>query len=163
MGTSVALTILQFVITMLFFPIRVGAKGHASLARDRVELDLTLFKLLVARIRIKREKGIFNLYINGDKPETSGRLKLKKAVGVIKQCRIEGVRIKGNLLALIGTDNARNTAIMCALVNGVLEPLLESISVHSAKATDVLEIDGRISVRLSLLQLGALIAAGLKI
>ena len=64
---------------------------------------------------------------------------------------------------MVGADDARNTAIACALVKGVLEPLLESIEVHSANATDVLEIDGRISVRLSLLQLGALIAAGLKL
>ena len=105
MGTYIALTILQFLITMLFFPIRIGAKGHASLARDRVELDLTLFKLLVARVRIKREMGIFNLYVNGDKPETSGKLKLKRAVGMIKQCRIEGVRVKGNLHALVGADD----------------------------------------------------------
>ena len=162
MGMSVALTILQFLITMLFFPIRIGAKGHASLARDRVELDLTLFKLPVARVRIKREKGIFNLYVNGDKPKTGGKLKLKRAVGVMRQCKIEGIKIRGNLLALVGADDARNTAIMCAAITGVLQPMLESINVHAAKATDVLELDGKISVRLSLLQLGALIAAGLK-
>ena len=163
MGMSVALTILQFIITMLFLPIRVGAKGHASLTRDRVEIDLMFFRLSVARIRIKREKGIFNLYVNGDKPEVKGKIKLKRAVGVLKQCKIEGVKIKGNLLALVGADDARNTAMMCAAIMGVLQPMLESINVHASQATDVLELDGKVIIRLSLLQLGSLITAGLRL
>lgn len=162
MGMTIVLTVVQFVITMLFFPIRIGAKGHASLARDRAELDLTVFRLPIARVRIKREKGIFNLYVNGDKTEMKGRLKLKRAIRMLKQCKIEDISINGNLLALVGTDDAKNTALMSASIIGVLQPLFSTLNVYTAQGTEALELDGKVRVELSLLQLGGLIAAGLR-
>lgn len=158
---SVALTVLQILITMLFLPLQIGAKGHASLARDRVELDLTLFRLPVARVRIKRENGIFNVYVNGNETEMKGKFKLGRAVNVIKQCKVEGLRIRGDLLALVGAEDAKNTALMCAAVQCALRPIFGEMSVYAARPTDVLELDGNVKVRITVLQLGALLAAGL--
>ena len=161
MGAPIALTILQFLITMLFFPLKFGAKGHASLARDRVELNLSLFGIAIVRLRIKRENGEFCMYINGEKKKPKKNVDFGKAVGVVRQFKVQNVRLSGNLLALIGADDAKNSAMLCAAITCVLQPLFDSLRVYTARPSDALELDGKVTVHMNVLQLGSIIAAGL--
>lgn len=146
---------------MLFFPLKFGAKGHASLARDRAEVNLSVFGFSIVRLRIKRENGTFCMYINGEKKKPKKNRDLGKAVGVIKQFKVQNVKLSGNLLALIGADDAKNSAMLSAAVTCVLQPLFDSLRVYTARPSDALELDGKVTVHMNLIQLGSIIATAL--
>lgn len=161
MNAAIALVVIQFLITMMFYPLRIGAKGHASLARDRMELDLTLFRLPVARVRIKKSDNKFVLQLNGKTPDKNKKVSVKQMTNVLKQYKVEGIRAKGNLLALISADDAKNTAIAYAVLIGIVKPLLNTFRIYTAQPSDTLEIDGSVRVKINMLQIIGLLAAGL--
>lgn len=162
MNATVALIILQFLITMLFYPLRVGAKGHVSLARDRIEFDLSLFRFSIVRLRIRKTDGAFEVRINGKSPKGDKKASVRQVSNVLKQYKIEGIRARGNLLALIGADDAKNSAIAYAVLTSVLQPLIQNVKVYTAQPADAFEIDGRVRVKINLLQIAGLISASLK-
>jgi len=161
-GLTLALIALQFLITMLFYPIRIGANGHISLARDKVDVDLKVFRLTVARVRIKREKGLFRLLINGKPVKSEGKISPKRMLNITKQYKIEGIKARGNLLAMIGTQDAKNTAMLYAGLVGILQPLVTNLKVFSASPSDTLEIDGRLKIKINIVQIANLVFAGLR-
>ena len=161
---GVALIVLEFVIAMLFYPLRIRVKGHASLAHDKLELDLTVFRLSVARLRVRKQNGAFTLLINGKTPKLKGSkgLSLSKAANAVRQYRLEGIKARGSLLALIGTEDARDTAMAYAIVIGVLKPIVDNLRIYTAQPSDTLEIDGRARLKINLVQIASLIAAAIR-
>lgn len=162
-GVTAFLLIIQFLITLMFYPLKVGANGHVSLAHDKIELDVRLFRLTVVRLRIKREKGVFKLLLNGkrikgEKNKKSG----SRFANVIERYRIEGLKLKGNLLALIGAQDAKITSMLCAAIGGVLSPVLDGLQIYTATPSDTLEIDGRVKLKINILQILGLVSAGLR-
>lgn len=155
------LVTVQFLLTMLLFPLKIGALGHISLAYDKVDANITLFGFAVARLRIKREDGRFNLYVNGKAVKPKNKISISQVKNVVERYRLEGLKVRGNVLALIGAQDAKNTAILCAALYGILSPLLNG-SVYTAGPADTLEIDGRLKLKISILQVISLIVAGSK-
>ena len=115
MGFLVAV---QVLVTMLFYPLRIGANGHISLARDKIDLNVTVLGLPVTKLRIKRERGLFSLQINGKQLKSGNKLSLSKLRNIAEQYKIEGLRMRGNILALVGTQDAKTTAMLCAGLSG---------------------------------------------
>ncbi len=158
MNATAALITLQFLITMLFVPFNVGARGHASLARNRIEIDLNLFRLPIARLRVKKKDRSFALYINGKQPKGKA-ISPKQALSALKQYKLEGVKASGNLLALVGTEDAKNSAMLTAALTCIAQPLLKQCKIYTSKPADALEIDGRIRMKINLYQLIAILLA----
>ena len=161
-GYTTALIVLEFFIAFLFYPLRVGAKGHASLAHDRIALDFTVFKLPVARLRIKKEEHKFSLLVNGKVPKSNTKISAASAINAVKQYRIEGIHAKGNLLALISAADAKNTAMAYALAVGALKPLVQNVQIFTAEPSDTLEIDGRIRLKINVVQIVGLLVAAIR-
>ena len=159
MGFLVAM---QFLIAMLFYPLKIGAYGHVSLARDKVDLNLTVLGLSVARVRIKREDGRFKLLINGKPFKPTKKMSVKQIKSVKEQYKIEGLRFSGNLLALIGAQDAKNTAMICAGMCAIAKPLMRNFNVYTAASSDTFEIDGRLKIKINVLQIASLIFAGMR-
>lgn len=155
------LVTVQFLLTMLLYPIKIGAMGHISLAYDKIDANVTLFGFAVARLRIKREDGRFNMYVNGKMAKPKNKITMSQVKNVAERYRLEGLKVRGNVLALIGTQDARTTAMLCAGLHGILGPLLNG-SVYTAAPADTLEIDGRLKLKISILQAISLIVAGSK-
>ena len=156
------LVAVQFFIAMLFYPLKIGALGHVSLVRDKIDLNVTVLGLSVAKVRIKREDGVFRLLINGKPFKPKKKVSPKQIVEIGKQYKIEGLRLRGNLLALIGTQDARRTAMLCAGIYGIANPILQGCSVYTATASDTFEIDGRVKIKINFLQIASLAFAGLR-
>lgn len=162
MGLTLFLFAVQFLIVMLFYPIRIGAKGHVSLARDKINLDLSLFGVSLARVRVKKEEGLFRAFVNGKRFKPTKKVSAKQIGGVIGQYKLEGIKAKGNLFALIGAQDAMTTAMLYAGISGLLQPLSSSLKVFKAKPSDTLEIDGRVKIKINILQIIDLISAGMR-
>ena len=162
-GITTVLLILQFVIAMLFYPLRVGANGHASLANDKIEVDVRLLGLTVAKVRVKKTDGVFKVQINGKIPDNNDNVNLPgKVISAIKSYKIEGIKAKGNLLALIATKDAKNTAMLYAALCGALAPLATGLRIFTAKPSDTFEIDGRVKIKITILQMINMIIAILR-
>lgn len=161
-GWTVALLIFQFALTMLFYPLRVGANGHVSLAHDKIDVNLRLFGLAVAKVRIKQADSKYELTVNGKPLKPKKKVSAKSVISVIERYRIEQIKIKGNLLALVGTNDARTTALLCAGIMGALRPLIKNLNIYTAEPSDTLEVDGRLRIKITVLQLINLIVAGLR-
>ena len=54
-----------------------------------------------------------------------------------------------------------NSAMLCAAITCVLQPLFDSLRVYTARPSDALELDGKVTVHMNVLQLGSIIVAGL--
>lgn len=156
------LVVVQVLVTMLFYPLRIGANGHISLARDKIDLNVTVLGLSVTKLRIKRERGLFSLQINGKQLKSGKKLSLSKLRNIAEQYKIEGLRMRGNILALVGTQDAKTTAMLCAGLSGVLQPLVSNLKVFTAQPSDTLEIDGRLKIKINVLQILNMIFAGLR-
>lgn len=152
----------EFVLTMLLYPLRIGAFGHVSLAHDKLDVNVTMIGITVAKVRVKRENGVFILYVNGKRVKTKGKITLAQVKSVADRYRLEGIKLRGNLLALVGTGDAMSTAMLCAGLNGVLKPILSSVGIYTATPSDTLEIDGRLKIKMTFVQIVELIVAGLK-
>ena len=152
----------QFLIAMLFYPMRIGALGHVSLARDKIDLNVTIFGLSVARVRVKCEGGVFKLFVNGKPFKPKKRLSTNQIKSINEQYKIEGLRLRGNLLALVGTQDAKNTAILCASIYGIAKPIVHDFNVYTAVSSDAFEIDGRLKIKINILQMASLIFAGIR-
>lgn len=162
-GALSFLVAVEFVLTMLLYPLRIGAFGHVSLAHDKLDINVTMIGITVARIRVKREDGIFKLYVNGKRVKPNkGKISAKQITDVVRKYRLEGMKLRGNLLALVGTGDAMTTALLCAGLNGVLKPILSSVGIYTATPSDTLEIDGRLKTKMTFIQAIGLIVAGLK-
>ena len=159
---TAALIVLEFFIAFLFYPLRIGAKGHASLAHDKLELDLIVFRLSVARLRVKKEENKFSLQINGKAPKSNVKISASGAISAIKQYKIEGIRAKGSLLAMISADDAKNTAMAYALAVGALKPLVQNVQIFTAEPSDTLEIDGRVKLKINIMQIVGLLVAAMR-
>ncbi len=156
------LVVVQVLVTMLFYPLRIGANGHISLARDKIDLNVTVLGLPVTKLRIKRERGLFSLQINGKQLKSGKKLSLSKLRNIAEQYKIEGLRMRGNILALVGTQDAKTTAMLCAGLSGALQPLIRNLKVFTAQPSDTLEIDGRLKIKINVLQILNMIFAGLR-
>ncbi len=156
------LVVVQVLVTMLFYPLRIGANGHISLARDKIDLNVTVLGLPVTKLRIKRERGLFSLQITGKQLKSGKKLSLNKLRNIAEQYKIEGLRMRGNILALVGTQDAKTTAMLCAGLSGALQPLISNLKVFTAQPSDTLEIDGRLKIKINVLQILNMIFAGLR-
>ncbi|MCM1305699.1 MAG: hypothetical protein NC037_05225 [Bacteroides sp.] len=159
MGFLVAV---QLLIAMLFYPLRIGAYGHVSLARDKIDLNVTVLGLSIARLRVKRESGRFKLLVNGKPFKTDKKISVGQLKSIGRQYKIEGLKLRGSLLALIGTQDAKNTAMLCALANAIAQPLSQGFNAYTAITSDTFEIDGRVNIKINLLQIASLAFAGLR-
>lgn len=156
------LVTVQLLIAMLFCPLKISAAGHVSLARDKIDLNVAVLGLSVAKVRVKRENGKFILLVNGKQFKPKKKLSLNQIKSIVKQYKIEGLKLRGNLLALVGTQDAKNTALMCAGIYGMLTPIMQDLSVYTSSVSDTFEIDGRVKIKINVLQIVSLAVAGVR-
>jgi len=147
---------------MLFFPFTVKAKGHVSLNRNRIQLDVRAFGIAFVKLRILRENSGFATYINGAKQKKPKKDGMKRALSALKQYKFEHIKMAGNVNALIGAQDARDSAMICAAVNGILAPISSHLRVYASGAGENFELDGNVRLKINLYQIAALLFEALK-
>ena len=101
------------VAILLFAPMQVGVQGYFTLTRLGGGLDVKLFFVRVARIRLVVENGRFQLKLN-DKPLERLKLRANSAATqrVLSYLTSGNLLLKGNLLAVLGGGDSKNGAIL---------------------------------------------------
>ena len=156
------LVAVQLLIVMLFYPLKIGAAGHVSLARDKIDLNVNVLGLSVVKVRVKLEDGKFKLLVNGKPFKPKKKLTFKQIKSVGEQYKIEGLKLRGNLLVLVGTQDAKSTAMLCAGIYGIANPIIRGCNIYTSAASDTFEIDGRVKIKINVLQILSLAFAGIR-
>lgn len=132
MWTMVALVIVQVVLLVLFAPIKVGAIGYFCLERENCMVDLKIFALTVAKIRIARENGVFVLKINEKSVDLKQSAKSKKHVlKAIKYISSGNLAASGDVLAVLGDVEAKTLALISGAAMAICGALKTHLCVYN--------------------------------
>ena len=152
MAILLALCLVQIIITLLFAPVRLKVRGHASLEFLKAELDVELFNLRPIRLRSCVGDGEVRVLING-KPPKKPQTDPFKALPYVKKAFDEGVRVKLKASVFVCARDALYAAIIEAI--GGMLPKHGSVkcSAYASSGGERFEIDVNATLKASVMQL----------
>jgi len=116
MAWGIAAIFVEFVLMIVLFPFKINVKAHASLDRKALQLNLSLLKIPIVRLRGNLSKEPY-LKINGKKAKKKDKAisvsALKKAIDYANE---EKLLKYSSIIALFALDDAKNSAIVCAIM-----------------------------------------------
>ena len=125
MGLVIALYIVEILLILLLFPIKIRAKGYFSLSTISAGIDFEIFGVAIIRIRLTNDKGDLCIKVNDKKINlTSIKLKAKsnKRIAKLVKNLFESIKkreiiINGDVLAVLGDDDPKTSALMSGAAN----------------------------------------------
>lgn len=138
---------------ILFAPLGISVKSHLSLKRQTCFADIRLFGMSVIRVVLR---------LTGDKPvlQVNGKSRplQKKQGGNEKIARLktlfksEQIAIASQAFALIGFEDAKDSAIACAVLG-----MLSNLFAYPSLDGDKFEVDFGAKTRVNLLQIAKIL------
>lgn len=148
MAWGIAVIFLEFVLMIVLFPFKINVKAHASLDRKSLQLDLSVLKIPIVRLRGNLSKEPY-LQINGKKPKKKDNAisvsALKRAIDYANE---EKLLKYSRIIALFALDDAKNSAIACA----VMQMLPLGIKIFQSGG-DRFDADCAMTMKISIVQI----------
>ena len=117
MWTMIALLGVEIVLLAIFAPIKVSVQAYFCLERKIFMADIKVFRLTVAKIRAKLQDGKILLVVNNKRMPFKPTEKQNKRIGsVARYVRAGNLKIKGDMLAMLGGENT----MVASLVAGTI-------------------------------------------
>ncbi len=148
MAWGIVVILIEAVLMLVLFPIKINVKAHASLDRKSLQLNLSVLKIPIVRLRGNLAKEPY-LQINGKKAKIKDNAISVDAVkGAIDYAREQKLLKYFNIIALFALDDAKNSAILCAIL--ALLPL--GISVYQCGG-DRFDADCAVEIKINIMQI----------
>ncbi len=151
MGLEITLIALEALICLLFMPIKVGVRAHASLGALRLCADISLYKIRAIRIRGSIKGGKPVLTINGKPPERA-HISAEKLLALPSEIGSVGVKKKGAMAARIGMGDAALSSALCAAVMLAFAPLAPEGRAYPDRS-DGMYVDLNVDITINLVQI----------
>lgn len=122
MRVQIALIVIEVLLTMLFMPIKIRVKGYFCLERQVFIADFKVFFANVFRLRVEKHDGKLRVVVNKKQIElkndklTNTKM-LKRIAAAIKS---GDLRIKSEILAIVGAFDAMQSAVVVGAIEVVL-------------------------------------------
>ena len=148
MALCIVVFLIEAVLTIVFYPIKINVKAHASLDRKSLQLNLSVLKIPIVRLRGNLAKEPY-LQINGKKAKIKDNsISVDAVKGAIDYAREQKLLKYFNIIALFALDDAKNSAILCAIL--AMLPL--GISVYGCSG-DRFDADCAIEIKINVMQI----------
>lgn len=148
MAWGIVVILIETVLTIVFYPIKINVKAHASLDRKSLQLNLSVLKIPILRLRGNLAKEPY-LQINGKKAKIKDNsISVDAVKGAIDYAREQKLLKYFKIIALFALDDAKNSAILCAIL--ALLPL--GISVYGCSG-DRFDADCAIEIKINVMQI----------
>lgn len=148
MAWGIVVILIEAVILIVLFPIKINVKAHASLDRKSLQLNLSVFKIPIVRLRGNLAKKPY-LQINGKKAKIKDNsISVDAVKGAIDYAREQKLLKYSNVIALFALDDAKSSAILCA----ILTLLSLGISVYGC-GSDRFDADCTLEIKMNLMQI----------
>ena len=148
MAWGIVVILIETVLTIVLYPIKINVKAHASLDRKSLQLNLSVLKIPIVRLRGNLAKEPY-LQINGKKAKIKDNsISVDAVKGAIDYAREQKLLKYFNIIALFALDDAKNSAILCAIL--ALLPL--GISVYGC-AGDRFDADCAMEIKINVMQI----------
>ncbi len=151
MWTMVALLVVEILLLAIFAPIKVGAIAYFCLERGIFLADIKIFHLTVTKIRAKLKDGKIVLVVNNKRMPLNRSDKQNKNIGGVAKYLLAGnLKFKGDILAVLGGENAMNASLLAGaicVIGAVFGQNSHVYSGFSAKRTDTqIVVNTKISI-----------------
>lgn len=111
---------IEVVLLLVFAPIPIKVKAHFSLARKSCQADVRIVGMNAIRIRANILENSARVLVNGKEKHPNGENNaIQQARTIANVLKVEHIRIIPNVIALIGMDEAKNSAMICAMLCGI--------------------------------------------
>lgn len=148
MAWGIAVIFVEFVLMIVLFPIKINVKAHASLDRKALQLNLSVLKIPIVRLRGNLSKEPY-LQINGKKAKKKDdAISVSALKNAIEYAKNQKLLKYSNIIALFASDDAKNSAIACA----AMQMLPLGIKMFQS-GKERFEADCMLEMRISMLQI----------
>lgn len=116
MAWGIVVILIEAVLTIVLYPIKINVKAHASLDRKSLQVNLSVLKIPIVRLRGNLVKEPY-LQINGKKAKKKDNsISVDAVKGAIDYAKEQKLLKYSNIIALFALDDAKNSAILCAIL-----------------------------------------------
>lgn len=149
---------IEVILLLMFAPISIKVKAHFSLSRKSCQVDISVIGAKIVRVRAKATENDVKLLVNGkEKYPKEDRVALQNIIRSVRVIKVDNIRIKPSVVALIGIDEAKNSAILCALLCGI-----QGINAYPCVNGERFDADIAIKTKINILQAIRLMACASK-
>lgn len=157
MAIAVVLICAQVLLIALIFPVKLSCTTHFSLASEALNAQFKFVGISIARIKVCVREGL-KVQINGKTLKNFGNGISVSQMSKVARFLFENeiVDING-LIAYVGANDAKNGAILCALVQ--MLPIFAKTVIQD-ESKDRFDAECRIKIRINAVQIAKAIAIG---
>lgn len=120
MTVAIVCIAIEVVLIIAFAPLPIRVKAHFSLSRKSCQADISVVGAKVVRLRAQATENSIKLLVNGkEKQPKDNNIAMQNVIRTVNIIKVEGIRIVPSVIALIGIDEAKNSAMLCALLCGI--------------------------------------------
>lgn len=110
----------EVILLLVFAPISIKVKAHFSLSRKSCQAVVRIVGINMIRVRASIYGDKAKVLVNGkEKQQSSDSNTIQRVQSVANALKIEGIRVVPSVIALIGMDEAKNSAMICAMLCGI--------------------------------------------
>lgn len=159
MSTIITLVVFQFIIALLFLPLRMRVKVHFSLQRENTVLLFSIFGIDVVHLRVRDKNGKFVTEINGKpkKNKSNSSDGSKYAIKMFDYIKTENIVILGHAFAYMGAVDAKNSALICAVTEIFIKPIFNSCIAYPDFENERLDFDATVKTKLNIYQIAEML------
>lgn len=148
---------IEAVLVFLVFPIKLTCKAHFSLGSEIAVVQFKFAGISVVRIKACVQNGL-KVQINGKTVQKRRKKPSAMSIGKIVRFLLENDIVKaGDLIAYVGNSDAKNGAMMCALLQ-MLSIFSKTVIKDSDK--DRFDVECDIVIKINAVQFAKTIALG---
>ncbi len=120
MTVAIVCVAIEVALLIVFAPLPIKVKAHLSLSRKSCQADISVIGAKIVRVRANLLENGVKVLVNGKvKPTTGDSGSMQNFVKAMNVIKVEHIRIMPSIVALIGIDEAKNSAMLCALLCGI--------------------------------------------
>ena len=153
MWTAIALLGVEILLLVVFAPIKVGVQAYFCLERGIFLADIKILRLTIAKIRAKMQNGKIVLKVNNKRMPLKPTGKQNKRLGnVAKYVSAGNLKIKGDMLALIGGENEMTASLVAGAICAIGSVFGQKPSVYSGNSETRTDAQVVINTKISIFQ-----------
>lgn len=139
---------IEVVLLLVLAPISIKVKAHFSLSRKSCQADISVIGAKIVRLRAKATENNIKVFVNGkEKHQKGDGIAIQNIVKTLNLFKVEHIRVVASIVALIGMDEAKNSAMICAMLCGI-----GGIRAYSDTNSERCDIDLSLKAKVNILQ-----------